>query len=72
MLAAHARINEMEPVRSAIDGAKLAELLKRRPGPWVAELLIAIREERLMGRLGDAVATERFARAWNAASPGAP
>lgn len=72
MLAAHARINEMEPIRSAIDGAKLAELLERRPGPWVAELLIAIREEQLMGRLGDVVATERFARAWNAASPGAP
>ncbi len=72
ILTAHARIEEMEPIRSPIDGAQLAELLERRPGPWVAELLIAIREERLMGRLGDAAATERFARAWNAASPGAP
>jgi hypothetical protein len=62
----------MEPIRSAIDGAKLAELLARRPGPWVAELLIAIREERLMGRLGDIAATERFARDWDAVNPDAP
>ena len=72
ILAAHARIDEMEPIRSVIDGAKLAELLARRPGPWVAELLIAIREERLMGRLGDVAATERFGRDWDAANPDAP
>jgi tRNA nucleotidyltransferase/poly(A) polymerase len=72
LLTAHIAIEAREPIRPAIDGAELAEVLARSPGPWVAELLIAIREEQLMGRLADRVATERFARHWNDAHPPTP
>ena len=72
LLAAHVAIAAREPIRSSIDGAELAQLLGRAPGPWIAELLIAIREEQLMGRLGDRVSTERFARAWTATAVPAP
>jgi putative nucleotidyltransferase with HDIG domain len=72
LLTAHIAIEAREPIHPAIDGAELAEVLARPPGPWVAELLIAIREEQLMGRLADRVATERFARHWNDAHPPTP
>ena len=72
LLAAHVTITSREPIRSPIDGAELAQMLGRAPGPWLAELLIAIREEQLMGRLADRVATERFARIWNETHPPAP
>jgi hypothetical protein len=72
LLAAHVVIAAREPIRSSIDGAELAQMLGRPPGPWIAELLIAIREEQLMGRLGDRASTERFARAWTATAVPAP
>ena len=72
LLAAHVTITSREPIRSPIDGAELAQMLGRAPGPWLAELLIASREEQLMGRLADRVATERFARIWNETHPPAP
>jgi len=64
MLAAHARIDAMEPIRPPLDGAELASMLGRQPGPWLADLLIATREEQLMGRVHDVATAERFARAW--------
>jgi len=64
MLAAHVAIEAREPIRSAVDGAELADMLGRQPGPWIAEVLTAIREQMLMGRLDNRAATERFARAW--------
>ena len=72
LLAAHVAIGAREPIRSAIDGAELAQMLGRRPGPWVAEILIAIREQMLMGRLDDRASTERFARAWGEEHPQHP
>lgn len=64
MLAAHVRIFAMEPIRPPLDGAALAALLDRPPGPWLSDLLVAVREEQLMGRVHDAGSTEAFARAW--------
>lgn len=64
MLAAHLRISAMEPIRPPLDGAELAALLDRPPGPWLSDLLVAVREEQLMGRVHDAGSAEAFARAW--------
>jgi len=64
VLRAHALIAQREPVGSALDGAALMDVLQRPAGPWVAELLVAIREEALMGRLGGVPETERFALSW--------
>ena len=72
LLSAHIAIEAREPIRSPLDGAELAQLLARPPGPWLAEMLIAIREEQLMGRISDRAGTERFARAWDEAHPAAP
>ena len=68
----HARILAMEPIRPPIDGARLATMLERPPGPWIADLLTATREEQLMGRVHDAPSAERFARAWVDANVDAP
>ena len=64
MMDAHVRISAMEPIRPPLDGAALADLLDRRPGPWLAEVLVATREEQLMGRVHDAASAEAFARRW--------
>ena len=37
-----------------------------RSGYTLAELLVATREEQLMGRVRDRASAERFARAWQA------
>jgi hypothetical protein len=72
LLSARIAIEAREPIRSPLDGAELAQLLARPPGPWLAEMLIAIREEQLMGRISDRAGTERFARVWDEAHPAAP
>jgi putative nucleotidyltransferase with HDIG domain len=72
MLAAHARISALEPIRPPLDGAQLATLLERPAGPWVADLLVATREEQLMGRVHDAPTAEAFARSWAQAHPAHP
>lgn len=64
MMSAHARIRAREPIRPPVDGAALAILLGRPSGPWIADLLIATREEQLMGRVRDVPSAERFARSW--------
>lgn len=72
MMSAHARISAMEPIRPPIDGAGLSALLDRPPGAWVADLLVATREEQLMGRVHDVPSAERFARAWADAHAATP
>lgn len=72
MLAAHARISALEPIRPPLDGAQLAQVLDRPPGPWLAELLLATREEQLMGRVHDPPTAEAFARRWAQAHPAHP
>ena len=69
MLAAHVRIACMEPIRPPLDGAELAAVLDRRPGPWLADLLLATREEQLMGRVHDVATAGAFARRWVATAP---
>ena len=66
MLAAHVAIEALEPIRPPLDGAQLTALLGRDPGPWLADLLTATREEQLMGRVHDVPSAERFARGWAA------
>jgi hypothetical protein len=70
MMDAHVRISAMEPIRPPLDGAQLAEMLRRAPGPWLAELLVATREEQLMGRVHDAPTAQAFARRWVASQGG--
>jgi len=72
MLAAHARIAALEPIRPPLDGRELAGLLERPPGPWLTDLLAATREEQLMGRVHDARTAEVFARTWDARHSAAP
>lgn len=72
MLAVHARIASMEPIRPPLDGAELARMLDRPPGPWLADLLVATREEQLMGRVGDPASAAAFARRWSDANPWEP
>ncbi len=72
MLAAHARIAALEPIRPPLDGRELAGLLERPPGPWLTDLLAATREEQLMGRVHDARTAEAFARTWDARHSAAP
>lgn len=69
ILAAHVRIAELEPIRPPLDGADLVALLERPAGAWLADLLMATREEQLMGRVHDAPTATRFARAWAARHP---
>jgi len=69
MLAAHVAIAAMEPIRPPLDGADLSSMLGREPGPWLADLITATREEQLMGRVRDVPTAERFARGWAAAHP---
>ncbi len=69
MLGAHARITAMEPIRPPADGAALAVMLDRPPGPWITALLVALREEQLMGRVCDESTAAAFARAWVARPP---
>lgn len=67
LLAAHVRIAALEPIRPPMDAADIGPMLGRAPGPWLTELLIAMREEQVMGRVHDARTAERFARGWAAA-----
>ena len=69
LMEAHARIAAMEPIRPPLDGATLADQVGRPPGPWLADLLIATREEQLMGRVHDEASAHRFAGAWAARHP---
>jgi poly(A) polymerase len=72
MLDAHARIAAMEPLRPPLDGAALVDLLGRPSGPWLTDVLAAMREEQVMGRVHDGASAERFARAWDAEHPAGP
>lgn len=72
MLGAHARISAMEPIRPPLDGAQLGALLDRPAGPWMADLLVATREEQLMGRVHDPATAEAFARSWAQSHPAHP
>ncbi len=60
---------ERGPVRTLVNGAELAELLRREPGRWTAELLDALREEQVVGLVRTREQAERFARVWAEVHP---
>ncbi len=64
-------LKDRGPARPLRNGAELAELLGRTPGPWTSELLSALREEQVVGRVTTIAQTERFARSWADAHPAA-
>ncbi len=60
-------------MRPLVPGDELAEALGRPPGPWLSELLEALREEQLVGAVRSRPQALAFARRWEAArSPGVP
>ena len=60
----HFELIDRGPVRPIVNGAELAELLGRPPGRWTGELLEALREEQVVGRVTTVAQAERFARTW--------
>ena len=66
VLRTHLEIQAREPIRPPVGGDVLARELDRRPGPWLGELLIGLREEQLVGRVRSTDDALRFARAWDA------
>ncbi|MDH3227015.1 MAG: HD domain-containing protein [Thermoleophilia bacterium] len=52
------------PIRSPLDGAELARRLDREPGPWLKDLLDALREEVLVGRISTPDGATAFAKTW--------
>jgi tRNA nucleotidyltransferase/poly(A) polymerase len=59
------RLRDKGPIRPVLSGAQLADLLERPAGRWTAELLEALREEQLVGRVVTVDQARRFARAWS-------
>jgi hypothetical protein len=47
-----------------MDGAALAEALGRAPGPWLGDLLTALREEQLVGAVQTPKDALRFSKEW--------
>ena len=48
----------------AATGDAIARALGREPGPWLADLLDLLREERLLGRVTTEAEAIRFAETW--------
>ncbi len=62
--ATHFSLVDRGTIRSPLDGAQLAERLGREPGPWLRDLLDALREEVLVGRIGTPERAVAFANSW--------
>jgi poly(A) polymerase len=67
MMDAHFALVDRGPVRPLVPGDELAKELGRPPGPWLSELLDALREEQLVGAVSSRSQTLAFARRWEAA-----
>lgn len=65
----HFALVDRGPIRPLLNGAELAELLGRAPGRWTSQLLEAMREEQLVGRIGTAAQAGAYAREWARANP---
>ncbi len=68
VLRTHLEIQAREPIRPPIGGDVLARELDRQPGPWLGDLLEALREEQLVGRVHTEDDARRFAHAWEASA----
>jgi hypothetical protein len=64
VLRVHLELADRGPIRPAIDGAEIARELGRPPGPWLRELLRALREEQLVGAVRDRKGALAFCRIW--------
>ena len=62
--ATHFALVDRGPVRPPVDGARIAHELGRDPGPWLKDLLVALREETLVGRISSAERAISFAKTW--------
>jgi putative nucleotidyltransferase with HDIG domain len=62
--AEHLRLVDRGPMPSLIGGDEVAHLLDEEPGPWIGEILDALREEQVVGRVSRRQEAERFARTW--------
>jgi poly(A) polymerase len=60
----HFRILDRGPIRPLVDGAEIANALKHPPGPWLTQVLEALREEQLVGAVRDRAAAVDFCRNW--------
>ncbi|MEQ8834388.1 MAG: HD domain-containing protein [Miltoncostaeaceae bacterium] len=70
VMAQHFALVDRGPVEPLVRGDALARALGRTPGPWLAELVEALREEQLVGHITTPAQAHRFAAAWDAAHPG--
>jgi putative nucleotidyltransferase with HDIG domain len=64
VLDVHLALVDRGPVRPLLAGDELAEELGRDPGPWLAELLDALREEQVVGAVRTRPQALAFARRW--------
>ncbi len=64
VLRAHGAIADRGPLDQLVSGDALAGRLGRAPGPWLGELLEAIREEQLVGRVNTEDRAIAFAERW--------
>jgi putative nucleotidyltransferase with HDIG domain len=60
----HFDLVDRGPIRPLVPGDALARAAGRPPGPWLTELLAALREEQLVGAVRSAEEAEEFARRW--------
>jgi putative nucleotidyltransferase with HDIG domain len=66
MMDAHFALVDRGPVRPLVSGDQLAAHLGRAPGPWLAALLDALREEQVVGAVRTRDQALRFAARWAA------
>ena len=69
MMDAHLALVDRGPARPLVAGDELAEVLGRPPGPWLSQLLDALREEQLVGAVRSRPQALAFARRWAARFP---
>jgi putative nucleotidyltransferase with HDIG domain len=60
----HFELLDRGPIRPPVPGDALARAAGRPPGPWLTDLLAALREEQLVGAVRSAEEAEQFARRW--------
>jgi tRNA nucleotidyltransferase/poly(A) polymerase len=65
VLRVHLELADRGPIRPVIDGAEIARELGRPPGPWLRELLQALREEQVVGAVRDRKGALAFCRNWS-------
>ena len=64
VLRIHFELEDRGPIRPLLDGAELARELDRPPGPWLRNLLAALREEQIVGAVRDRKGALAFSRNW--------